>query len=114
MPGTNVAVLTALAHVIVTEGLVDEAFVRERCDWTSSRNGPPSWRCRRTARIDRDHDRRADPKVLRGAARQFATGGNGAIYYGLGVTEHSQGRPRVMAIANLRWRPAISAGPALA
>ena len=32
-PGTNVAVLTALAHVIVTEGLVDEAFVRERCDW---------------------------------------------------------------------------------
>ena len=31
-PGTNVAVLTALAHVIVTEGLVDEAFVRERCD----------------------------------------------------------------------------------
>ena len=32
-PGTNVAVLTALAHVIVTEGLADEAFVRERCDW---------------------------------------------------------------------------------
>jgi formate dehydrogenase major subunit len=33
LPGTNVAVLTALAHVVVTEGLVDEAFVRERCDW---------------------------------------------------------------------------------
>ena len=32
-PGTNVAMLTALAHVIVTEGLVDESFVRERCDW---------------------------------------------------------------------------------
>jgi formate dehydrogenase major subunit len=32
-PGTNVAVLTALAHVIVTEGLADEAFIRERCDW---------------------------------------------------------------------------------
>ena len=31
-PGTNVAVLTALAHVIVTEGLVDQDFVRERCD----------------------------------------------------------------------------------
>ena len=31
-PGTNVAMLTALAHVIVTEGLVDENFVRERCD----------------------------------------------------------------------------------
>ena len=31
-PGTNVAVLNAMAHVVVTEGLVDEAFVRERCD----------------------------------------------------------------------------------
>src|SRR6195952_3201502 len=34
MPGTNVAVLTAIAHVIVTEGLADEAFIRERCDWS--------------------------------------------------------------------------------
>src|SRR5215467_1969678 len=33
LPGTNVAVLTALAHVVVKEGLVDEKFVRERCDW---------------------------------------------------------------------------------
>jgi formate dehydrogenase major subunit len=32
-PGTNVAVVTALAHVVVTEGLVNEKFVRERCDW---------------------------------------------------------------------------------
>src|SRR5580692_9726161 len=33
LPGTNVAMLTALAHVVVTEGLVDEKFVRERCEW---------------------------------------------------------------------------------
>ncbi len=33
LPGTNVAIVTALAHVIVTEGLYDENFVRERCDW---------------------------------------------------------------------------------
>jgi formate dehydrogenase major subunit len=38
---------------------------------------------------------------VRAAARLFATGGNGAIYYGLGVTEHSQGSSTVMAIANL-------------
>src|SRR5690606_9218460 len=38
---------------------------------------------------------------VRGAARLFATGGNGSIYYGLGVTEHSQGSTTVMAIANL-------------
>src|SRR5690606_16943044 len=38
---------------------------------------------------------------IRGAARLYATGGNGAIYYGLGVTEHSQGSTTVMGIANL-------------
>ncbi|MFY8195784.1 MAG: molybdopterin-dependent oxidoreductase, partial [Novosphingobium sp.] len=32
-PGTNVAILTAIAHVVVTEGLANEAFIRERCDW---------------------------------------------------------------------------------
>ena len=38
---------------------------------------------------------------VRAAARLFATGGNAAIYYGLGVTEHSQGSTTVMAMANL-------------
>ena len=40
-------------------------------------------------------------KDLREAARLFAEGKNSAIYYGLGVTEHSQGSTSVMAIANL-------------
>jgi formate dehydrogenase major subunit len=40
-------------------------------------------------------------QAVRGAARLYATGGNGSIYYGLGVTEHSQGSTTVMAIANL-------------
>ena len=40
-------------------------------------------------------------ELVRGAARLYATGGNGAIYYGLGVTEHSQGSTMVMGIANL-------------
>ncbi|WP_374410312.1 formate dehydrogenase subunit alpha [Novosphingobium colocasiae] len=100
-PGTNVAVLTAMAHVIVTEGLVDDAFVRERCDVEAF----DDW-----ARFVADP--RHSPEVLeavtrvpaadlRAAARLYATGGNGAIYYGLGVTEHSQGSSTVMAIANL-------------
>jgi formate dehydrogenase major subunit len=42
-----------------------------------------------------------DPADLRAAARLYATGGNGAIYYGLGVTEHSQGSTMVMGMANL-------------
>jgi formate dehydrogenase major subunit len=100
-PGTNVAVLTAIAHVIVTEGLVNQAFVQERCDQTAfedwaafvsePRNSPEATQARTGV----------PAALLRGAARLYATGGNGAIYYGLGVTEHSQGSTAVMAIANL-------------
>ena len=100
-PGTNVAIINAMAHVVVTEGLVDEAFVAERCDADSFAR----WR-----------EFAADPKnapeateavsgvpaeLVRKAARLYATGGNAAIYYGLGVTEHSQGSTMVMGMANL-------------
>jgi formate dehydrogenase major subunit len=100
-PGTNVAVVTALAHVIVTEGLVNEEFVRTRCDvdefqdWADfvaePRNSPEAIeKLTGVAAAD-----------IRGAARLYATGGRAAIYYGLGVTEHSQGSTTVMGIANL-------------
>jgi len=100
-PGTNVAVLTAIAHVIVTEGLANEAFVRERCDWSEYEHWASF-----VARPNNSPEATAamtgvDPQALREAARLYATGGNGAIYYGLGVTEHSQGSTTVMAIANL-------------
>ncbi len=100
-PGTNVAVLTAMAHVIVSEGLADEAFIRARCDWDEYQD----WA--RFVAVDRHSPElleavtRVPAGELRGAARLFATGGNSAIYYGLGVTEHSQGSSTVMAIANL-------------
>jgi formate dehydrogenase major subunit len=116
-PGTNVAVLTALAHVIVTEGLVNEAFVRERCEndafgaWADfvalPQNSPEA--------IETVSGVPAE--AIRGAARLYATGGNGAIYYGLGVTEHSQGTTAVMAIANLAMatgnigRPGVGVNP---
>ncbi|MDI1361928.1 formate dehydrogenase subunit alpha [Methylotenera sp.] len=100
-PGTNVALISAIAHVIVTEGLVNEEFVKERCEWDSF----VEWR-------DFVALPQNSPEVLglamgvpaeelRAAARLYATGGNAAIYYGLGVTEHSQGSTMVMGIANL-------------
>ncbi|WP_293861708.1 formate dehydrogenase subunit alpha [uncultured Alsobacter sp.] len=101
VPGTNVALMNAIAHVIVTEGLVDERYVRERCDLGDFE----SWA--RFVAEDR-HSPEATEAVtgvpaaeVRAAARLYATGGNGAIYYGLGVTEHSQGSTMVMAMANL-------------
>jgi formate dehydrogenase major subunit len=100
-PGTNVAVLNALAHVIVTEGLVDDAFVAQRCE------GPAFAKWRAFVSLDHNSPEALETETgvaaaeVRAAARLYATGGNGAIYYGLGVTEHSQGSTAVMAIANL-------------
>lgn len=100
-PGTNVALISALAHVVVTEGLVKEDFVKERCEWDSF----VLWRDF-VAKQENSPEALADElgvdaNLIREAARLFATGGNSAIYYGLGVTEHSQGSTTVMGIANL-------------
>jgi len=100
-PGSNVAIVNAMAHVIVSEGLVAEDYVRERCD---------------IAEFSRWAEFIADPRhspeameeitgvpaaEVRAAARLYAAGGRAAIYYGLGVTEHSQGSTMVMGMANL-------------
>ncbi len=116
-PGTNVAMVTALAHVIVTEGLFDETFIRERCDWdefqdyaefVSQPQNSPEAAALLTG---------VDAQEVRAAARLYALGGNGAIYYGLGVTEHSQGSTTVIGIANLAMltgnmgRPGVGVNP---
>jgi formate dehydrogenase major subunit len=100
-PGSNVAMVNALAHTIVTENLMDESFVKARCEdeafkvWkdfiVKSENSPEAMSAFTGV----------DAKEVRAAARLYATGGNAAIYYGLGVTEHSQGSTMVMGIANL-------------
>jgi len=110
-PGTNVAVISALAHVIVTEGLLAEDYIAERCDEKSFR----AWKDF-VARPDNSPEAMeavtgVPAAVVRGAARLYATGNaegvktgqpvNSAIYYGLGVTEHAQGSTMVMGIANL-------------
>jgi formate dehydrogenase major subunit len=98
-PGTNVAMINALAHVVVTEGLVDREFVEARCEdfdkWATfvarPENSPEAV----------EEITGVPASDVRAVARVFATGGNAAIYYGLGVTEHSQGSTMVMGMANL-------------
>ncbi|HUC10173.1 MAG TPA: formate dehydrogenase subunit alpha [Stellaceae bacterium] len=100
-PGTNVAMLNALAHVVVTERLVAEDFVRERCDTQAFADWAGF-----IARPENSPEAAAQftgvpAEDIRAAARLYAGAGNAAIYYGLGVTEHSQGTTAVMAMANL-------------
>ena len=100
-PSTNVALINALAHVIVTENLMDEAFVKERCDVDSF----AKWETFIAQEYNSPEATESITGVpaddLRAAARLYATAKNGAIYYGLGVTEHSQGSTTVIGIANL-------------
>jgi formate dehydrogenase major subunit len=116
-PGTNVAVLTAMAHVILAESLANEAFIHERCDLEAYRawaefvlepqNSPEN-----VALVSG-----VPAELIAQAARLYAQPGNSAIFYGLGVTEHSQGTTTVMAIANLAMatgnigRPGVGVNP---
>ncbi|MBT8397178.1 MAG: formate dehydrogenase subunit alpha [Gemmatimonadetes bacterium] len=101
LPGTNVPMINAFAHVILTEELVDEGYVQERCDTESFE----AWR---TMILRPENSPEAVSEIsgvpaedIRGAARLYGSGGRAAIYYGLGVTEHSQGSTMVMGMANL-------------
>jgi formate dehydrogenase major subunit len=101
LPGTNVAMINAFGHVVVTEGLVDEDFVAERCEAEAF----DQW-CDFIRQPENSPETVAaiagvDAGQIRAAARLYAQGPRSAIYYGLGVTEHSQGSTMVMGMANL-------------
>ncbi|MDI9849373.1 formate dehydrogenase subunit alpha [Rhodoblastus sp. 17X3] len=100
-PGTNVALVNSLAHVIVTEGLVNEAFVRERCDLDEFETWARFIALAQNSPEEMEQYTGVPAKDVRAAARLYASVKNAAIYYGLGVTEHSQGSTTVMALANL-------------
>jgi formate dehydrogenase major subunit len=104
-PGTNVALITALAHVVVTEGLVADDYVAQRCDNKSFNE----W-CEFVSKPENSPEAfesvtGVPASEVRAAARMYAAGPNSAIYYGLGVTEHSQGSTMVIGIARRGREP---------
>ncbi len=96
-PGTNVAVLNGLAHVILTEGLADQGFIRERTEnfeaYRALVESYPPERVEEISGVPAD--------LLRRAARLYATSSASMACHGLGVTEHRTGSHGVMALANL-------------
>lgn len=100
-PGTNVAMVNALAHVVVAEGLEDSQFVADRCGQDAYRRWRDFISQPRHAPEQLESVTGVSATSVREAARAYAGARNGAIYYGLGVTEHSQGSTMVMGIANL-------------
>ena len=96
-PGTNVALLNGMGHVIVKEGLLDRSFIDERTegvkDWLEAvESCTPEWTEATTG---------VQAHLFKEAARRYATSGASMSLHGLGVTEHRWGSHGVIAICNL-------------
>lgn len=96
-PGTDVAWLNGMANVILSEGLADERFIERRTE------GFDAWResVERYAPAVVERLTGIRPADLRKAARLYASADAAAIYYAMGITQHSTGTDNVKAVANL-------------
>ena len=95
--GSDVALLGAMAHVIVREGLVDQAFVDERTEGYEElaehvKTFTPEWAEGITGVPAADIEQ---------AAIWYAKAERGAVYYTLGITEHICGVDNVQSLCNL-------------
>ncbi len=96
-PGTNVALYNGMMNVIIEEGLQNESFIKERTENYDElvavmKNYPPE----KAAEICG-----IDAEDLKAAARLYASADKAAIYYSMGVTQHSTGTSGVMGTSNL-------------
>ncbi len=101
LPGSNVALINALAYTIVEENLVAWDYVKERCDTAGFNDWLTFIKNPKNAPEAVAHLLGGNADQVREAARRYATAKPASIYYGLGVTEHSQGSTMVMGMANL-------------
>ena len=97
-PGTDVALLSAMGHVIIAEGLVDQSFIDAHTEnfeamcGEAYQHATPEWAEGITGVPAED---------IRTAARMYATTDKAGIYYTLGITEHTHGTDNVYGLANL-------------
>lgn len=96
-PGTNVAVLNSIAHVIIAEGLANEAFIDARTEnWLAFRDTVRDYTPEATeAMTGVPADR------IRQAALLYGTAERGMLLWGMGITQHLTGVDGALAMANL-------------
>ena len=96
-PGTNVAVFTAMAHVIIRDGLANQAFIQERTEGyeefaRSVEKFTPEY-AEMVSGVDRN--------LIVEAARMYAQAERGAIYWGMGISQLSQGTASALSVIHL-------------
>jgi len=96
-PGTDVAVFSAMAHVILKEGLINPDFIRERTEnfeeFAASLDKFTPEFAESVSGVDKD--------LIIQAARMYGTAKNAAIYWALGIPEHSHGTANALSLINL-------------
>ncbi len=96
-PGTDIALINGLIHIIITEGWADRDYIAERCEgydemWAVVKNYPPE----RASQICG-----VPVEQMYAAAELYAKTKKAGIFYTLGITEHITGTANVMSLANL-------------
>ncbi len=97
LSGTNVAVVNGLMHVILEDGLADKEFIAAR---TEGFDELPAVLATYTPELVEEISGVPADK-LREAARVFGAAEKGAIFYSMGITQHSHGTEHVLALSNL-------------
>jgi formate dehydrogenase major subunit len=96
-PGTDVALLNGMMNVIISEGLVDEEFIRERTEgYEEFKKTVEEYTPESAAEICG-----VEADEIRRAARIFAAAESAAIVYAMGITQHTTGVDNVLSLANL-------------
>ena len=96
-PGTDLALMNAMAHVILSEGLENKEFIAARTEGFEDYRGVvENWPPERAAELCE-----VPADDIRRAAEQYARAGKASILYTLGITEHICGTFNVLGLANL-------------
>ncbi len=96
-PGTDVAMLNAIMHAILEEGLEDKAYIERYTE---------NWRALRDHLTEFSPERMApacgiDAEVLRSVARDFALAPAAMIFWGMGVSQHIHGTDNSRCLISL-------------
>lgn len=96
-PGANIPLLNAMCNVIIEEGLYDKEFVANRTEGFDEL---------KQALVNFTPENYAGvigvpAETIREIARGFAKAKNAAIFYTMGITQHTTGTNNVLAVANL-------------
>jgi predicted molibdopterin-dependent oxidoreductase YjgC len=96
-PGTDAALINSISHVIIRDNLADQEFIAARTEnyqacAAAVAECTPAWAEQITGVPAADIEK---------SAHHFAKAGRGAIYYTMGITQHTSGTSNVLALANL-------------